>query len=146
MVSTFFFSLMVLFLVSQICYYCFLFTLFLRVLRRYKHPNPKCYTRSELLVAAVYAGLERSFKSIIQHLFKIREVEGVAKGEGCMGGSPFTGVSITRDYNCSVHNDANDFSYSFFIWLGDGTLISSLIFCCALLISSIHKYLIVCSR
>lgn len=101
--------------------------LLLSVLRRYKHPNPECYTRSERLVAAVCEGLQRHFESIFQHLYKIREVEGVAKGEGCMGGSPFTGVSVTRDYNCSVHTDANDFSYCFFVWLGDGTLISSLL-------------------
>lgn len=47
----------------------------------------------------------------------------MAKGEGCMDGSPFTGVSLTRDYHCGAYTDANDFSYSFFIWLGDGTVV-----------------------
>jgi hypothetical protein len=35
-----------------------------------------------------------------------------------MGQSPFTGISITRDYYCNVYSDTNDFSYSFFVWLG----------------------------
>jgi hypothetical protein len=37
--------------------------------------------------------------------------------------SPFTGISITQDNHCNVHTDSNDFSYSFFVWLGaNGTL------------------------
>ena len=40
-------------------------------------------------------------------------------GEGCMGNSLFTRISITKDYNCNVHIDTNDFLYIFFIWLGN---------------------------
>jgi hypothetical protein len=62
--------------------------------------------------------LRHDFGYIFDHLYKIRETEGVSPNEGCMGQSPFTGISITRDYHCNVHSDTNDFSYSFFIWLG----------------------------
>lgn len=90
----------------------------------YKHPKPESYIRFERLVATVSTGLQRHFKPIFQHLYKIREAEGVAPNEACMGGSPFTRVSVTGDYHCAVYNDSNNFSYSFFIWLGDGTMVN----------------------
>jgi hypothetical protein len=85
---------------------------------RYKHPKPECYHRSEKLVKILSAALQHDFGHIFDHLYKIRETEGVSPNEGCMGQSPFTGISITRDYHCNVHSDINDFSYSFFVWLG----------------------------
>jgi hypothetical protein len=85
---------------------------------RYKHPKPECYCRSEKLVKLLSTALQRDFGYIFDHLYKIRETEGVSPNEGCMGQSPFTGISITRDYHCNVHSDTNDFSYSFFVWLG----------------------------
>jgi hypothetical protein len=89
---------------------------------RYKHPKPhpkpECYRRSEKLVKLLSTALQRDFGYIFDHLYKIRETEGVSPNEGCMGQSPFTGISITRDYHCNVHSDTNDFFYSFFVWLG----------------------------
>jgi hypothetical protein len=35
-----------------------------------------------------------------------------------MDQSPFIRISITRDYHCNVQSDTNEFSYSFFVWLG----------------------------
>jgi hypothetical protein len=107
----------------------------LLLLCRYKHPKTECYTKSEKLVETVSTGLKRHFLPIFQHLYQIRKDEGVAVNEGCMGNSPFTGISITKDYHCSVHNDSNDFSYSFFIWLGDGKFLYSTLFYSTLLYS-----------
>jgi hypothetical protein len=47
-----------------------------------------------------------------------------------MGHSPFTGISITQDYYCNVYTNSNDFSYSFFVWLGanDTLLLHNLFF------------------
>jgi hypothetical protein len=97
----------------------------LLLLCRYKHPKIESYTKSEKLVETVSTGLKRDFLPIFQHLYQIRKDEGVAANEGCMGNSSFTGISIIKDYHCSVHNDSNDFSYSFFIWLGDGKFLYS---------------------
>ena len=66
----------------------------------------------------INSGLERKFSSISRHLYAIQE-HGVKSGEGCMGNCPFMGISITKDYNCNVYNDTNDFSYCLFIWLGN---------------------------
>ena len=52
------------------------------------------------------------------HLYKIWMIEGVSPNEGCMDQSPFTRISITRNYHCNVQSNTNDFSYSFFVWLG----------------------------
>lgn len=35
-----------------------------------------------------------------------------------MGYSPFMSISIIQDYHCNVHTYSNDFSYSFFVWIG----------------------------
>ena len=86
---------------------------------RYKYTKPDCYKQLEQLMELINNGLEHKFSSILCHLYAIREQEGVKSGEGCMGNSPFTGISITKDYNCNVHNDTIDFSYCFFIWLGN---------------------------
>ena len=86
---------------------------------RYKHTKLDCYKQSEQLVELINSGFECKFSSILRHLYAIREYEGVKSRDGCMGNSPFTGISITKDYNCNVHNDTNDFLYSFFIWLGN---------------------------
>ena len=87
------------------------------MLCRYKHTKPDCYKQSEQLVELINTDLKRKFSSILHHLYAIREQEGKKSGEGCMGNSPFTAISITKDYNCNVHIDTNDFSYCFFIWL-----------------------------
>ena len=89
------------------------------MLYKYKHTKPDCYKRLEQLVELINNGLERKFSSILCHLYVIREHEGVKLGEGWMDNSPFIGISITKDYNCNVHNDTNDFSYCFLIWLGN---------------------------
>jgi hypothetical protein len=62
--------------------------------------------------------LRRHFVYIFYHLYKIRKIEGVGPNEGCMDQSPFIRISITRDYHCNVQSDTNEFSYSFFVWLG----------------------------
>jgi hypothetical protein len=112
----------------------------LLLLCRYKHPKTECYTKSEKLVETVSTGLKRHFLPIFQHLYQIRKDEGVAVNEGCMGNSPFTGISIIKDYHCSVHNDSNDFSYSFFIWLGDGKFLYSILFYSTLLYSTLFYF------
>jgi hypothetical protein len=109
----------------------------LLLLCRYKHPKTECYTKSEKLVEIVNTGLKRHFLPIFQHLYQIRKDEGVAINEGCMGNSPFIGISITKDYHCSVHNDSNDFSYNFFIWLGDGKFLYSTLLYSTLLYSTL---------
>jgi hypothetical protein len=71
----------------------------------------------------VNKGLQRHFLPIFDHLYQIRESEGVNPKERCMGHSPFTSISITQDYHCNMHTDSNDFFYSFFVWLStNGTL------------------------
>lgn len=84
----------------------------------------ECYRRSDELVQMVNEGLKRKFEPIINYLYKIRRNEELKPEEGCLGNSPFTSLSLTKNYNCAVHTDVNDISYSFFIWLGqDGKLI-----------------------
>jgi hypothetical protein len=65
----------------------------------------------------VSTALQHDFGQIFYHLYKIREIERVSLNEDCMSQSPITGISITRDYQCNVHSDTNDLSYSFFVWL-----------------------------
>ena len=89
------------------------------MLCRYKHTKPDCYKQLEQLVELINTGLKRKFSSILRHLYAIREQEGVKFGEGCMGNSPFTGISITKDYNCNMHIDTNDFSYGWEIMVSN---------------------------
>jgi len=61
----------------------------------------------------VNVGLKRKFQPINSQLYQIRANEGIGLNEDCMGNFPFTGISITKDYNCGMHTDINDFSYVF---------------------------------
>jgi hypothetical protein len=92
------------------------FSMYIMTWYRYQHPKTECYKRSEKLIQLVSTTLWRYFVHISNHLDKIWKTKGVSFNEGCMDQSLFTGISITHDYYCNIHNDSNDFSYSFFVW------------------------------
>ena len=85
---------------------------------RYVHKETACYKQSIGLAEIISNQLKTYFPSIFDQLEKIREIEGISDGEGCIGKTPFTAMSITQDYTCDIHTDDDDVSYGFFIWLG----------------------------
>jgi len=66
----------------------------------------------------VAKGLKKHFPSIFEHLENARAIERMQSSDSRIGDSPFTALAITEDYKVKVHRDANDYSYGFFLWLG----------------------------
>ena len=58
------------------------------------------------------------FLTKIKKLQNLRKIEGLEDEEGCIGNSPFTGLSISRYYDCDLYDDQNDHTYGFIFWLG----------------------------
>jgi len=61
--------------------------------------------------------VEKKFSHILTHLSKIQEMENMPSNVECSSETPFTRMSITKNYNCNRHCDTDDYNYCFFIWL-----------------------------
>lgn len=93
---------------------CFLF--------RFKHENKSLYAKSERFVGDITHFLSDAFPLQMAQLWKNLTTEGLPKVEGVFAQTPFTGVAITKDYNCAPHLDSSDYGFSFVLWLHSGRL------------------------
>ena len=57
---------------------------------------------------------------MFKQLEQIKEAEGCDGGDACIGASPFTCFTVTRDYNCKPHIDKDDYDIGFIIWIREG--------------------------
>jgi len=78
----------------------------------------QCYKQLEDLATFIYMRLRKKNSPVLTHLTKIREIKNMSSNVECLGETPFTGMFITKNYNCNLHLDTDDYSYCFFIWLG----------------------------
>lgn len=66
----------------------------------------------------LYHHLRSLFPLVLEQLEMIWAKENLPAGVGRVGESPFTAISVTKDYSCNPHIDEGDQNYGFFIWLG----------------------------
>jgi len=64
-------------------------------------------------------GLKRNFPSVFEHLENVCAIKDMQTNDSRIGESPFSCLAVTKDYKMNVHRNRNDFSYGFFLWLGE---------------------------
>jgi hypothetical protein len=75
------------------------------------------YSLSESFASKVGAFFEAVFPASMKSFYKNLEKEGLPKEEGCIGQTPFTCFSITRDYTYGLYDDDSDYGYGIILWL-----------------------------
>jgi hypothetical protein len=48
----------------------------------------------------------------------MRRVEEIQSSFGSFGGTPFTTMATSKDYNVNIHKDMDDYGWSFILWMG----------------------------
>jgi hypothetical protein len=73
--------------------------------------------------------LKGHFPLVFEQLQKVCDFEGFAKGEACIGNSPFTTFVVARDYNCRPHIDGDDYGLGFILWVEEGKYLYIYFYC-----------------
>jgi hypothetical protein len=71
--------------------------------------------RSSKFISLLSSILWKKFPGIMEHLEEVRKVEDIPIDEGRFGGTAFTSMATTMDYNVNIHRDIDDYSWSFII-------------------------------
>ena len=87
---------------------------------RYKHKVQDCYKVSEEFASFLSERLKGVFPTVFEQLERIKEAESCDGGDACIGASPFTCFTVTRDYNYKPHVDKDDYDIGFIIWIQEG--------------------------
>jgi hypothetical protein len=74
--------------------------------------------RSEELVFFISAILWEKFPEVMRYLKEMRRVEEIQSSFGSFGGTPFTTMATSKDYNVNIHKDMDDYGWSFILWMG----------------------------
>ena len=88
-----------------------------------------CYKLSEEFASFLSERLRCKFPTVFEQLEKIKEAKGFLSTEASIGASSFTSFTVTRDYNCKLHIDKDDYDLGFIIWIQEGWWLNMLFFC-----------------
>jgi len=84
---------------------------------RFWHKLQGCYSHAKDLYTIISKHLKQHFLVVFKHLESVLQQEEIKKeDEMRLSNNLFTCISITQNYNCNIHVDADNVLYGFFIW------------------------------
>ena len=60
----------------------------------------------------------RNFFKNYRKLKRGKKIKNIPIDKGCFGGTSFTSMATTMDYNVNIHRDINDYLWCFILSLG----------------------------